>query len=74
LVYPGGSSEPPLSAFIAFMVTAVDRNRPSVASPEPSVMKQILLSVPAIFAEVRFGKFAETLRRYFPSIPEVLLP
>jgi hypothetical protein len=38
------------------------------------MMKQILLRIPAMFAEIRFRKLAEPLCRHFFSTREILLP
>jgi hypothetical protein len=38
------------------------------------MMKQILLCIPAMFAEICFTKLAEPLCRHFPSTREILLP
>ena len=37
-------------------------------------MKQILLSVSAVFAEVGLSELAETVCRHFPSTRKVMLP
>ena len=37
------------------------------------MMKQVLLSVPAMLTKVSFGKFAQALRRHFLSRREILL-
>ena len=37
-------------------------------------MKQILLRVPAVFAEIRFGELPQPLRRHFPSTRKIMLP
>ena len=37
------------------------------------MMKQVLLSVPAMLTKVSFGKFAQALRRHFLSTREILL-
>ena len=38
------------------------------------IMKQILLRVPAVFAEVRFRELPQPLRRHFPSTRKIMLP
>jgi hypothetical protein len=37
------------------------------------MMKQVLLRITAVFAEIGFGKFTQPLRGHFPSTRKVLL-
>ncbi len=51
-----------------------DLNRPIAASATPRLMKQILLRVPAVFAEIGFGELAKPLRAHLPSTRKIMLP
>ena len=70
----GGSGEPPLPSLIPSEVGAIDLNRPIAASATPRLMKQILLRVPAVFAEIGFGELAKPLRAHLPSTRKIMLP
>ena len=70
----GGSGEPPLPSFIPSEVGAIDLNRPIAASATPGVMKQILLRVPAVFAEIRFRELPQAPRGHFLSTRKIMLP
>ena len=41
---------------------------------QPRVMKQILLRVPAVFAEISLGELPQPLRAYFLSTRKIMLP
>src|SRR6266550_9369150 len=70
----GGSGEPPLPSPIPSEVRAIDLNRPIAASATPRLVKQILLRVPAVFAEIGFGELAKPLRAHLPSTRKIMLP
>src|SRR6266550_7744761 len=81
----GGSGEPPLPSLIPSEVGAMespavasqplrDLNRPIAASATPRLMKQILLRVSAVFAEIGFGELAKPLRAHLPSTRKIMLP
>src|SRR5947209_9580547 len=81
----GGSGDPPLPSLIPSEVGAMespavashplrDLNRPIAASATPRLMKQILLRVPAVFAEIGFGELAKPLRVHLPSTRKIMLP
>src|SRR6266576_1714585 len=82
---PGGSGEPPLPSLVPSGVGAMespavashplrDLNRPIAASATPRLMKQILLRVPAVFAEIGFGELAKPLHAHLPSPRKIMLP
>src|SRR5512144_3047314 len=45
-----------------------------VSTVHPRVMKQILLRVSAMFAEISFGELPQPLRANFPSTRKIMLP
>ena len=59
---------------LACWAVRVNLNRSIAASAQPRVMKQVLLRITAVFAEIGFGKFTQPLRGYFLSTLKILLP
>src|SRR4029077_4731648 len=70
----GRFREPPLPSLIPSEVGAIGLNRANAMATDPRVMKQILLRVATVFAEVRFRELPQPLRAHFLSTRKIILP